>query len=101
MWASHPSNFDREENAKRLYVRSLADARSPWSLFNEPGVTVVRQRHASFLQAVSLYETRLDKHYSLTDCGSMEVMKRQRLTEALTNDRHFLQEGFQILFPDN
>ncbi len=23
------------------------------------------------------------------------------LTEALTNDRHFLQEGFQILFQEN
>jgi len=71
------------------------------SLFNDPSVTVVRQSHASFLQALSLYETRLDKHYSLTDCSSMEVMKRQRLTEALTNDRHFLQEGFQILFQEN
>ena len=70
------------------------------SLFTDPSATVVRQSHASFLQALSLYEMRLDKHYSLTDCGSMEVMKRQRLTEALPNDRHFLQEGFQILFPD-
>jgi len=71
------------------------------SLFKDPTVTVIRQSHSSFLKALGLYETRLDKHYSLTDCGSMEVMKRQRLTEALTNDRHFLQEGFQILFQEN
>ena len=71
------------------------------SLFDDPSVTVIRQRHASFLKALGLYETRLDKHYSLTDCGSMEVMKRQRLSEALTNDRHFTQEGFLILFREH
>lgn len=53
------------------------------SLFNDFNVTVVRQSHASFLKALDLYEARLDKHYSLTDCGSMEVMKRQRLSPTL------------------
>jgi predicted nucleic acid-binding protein len=71
------------------------------SLLNDPSVTVIRQSHASFLKALGLYETRLDKHYSLTDCGSMEVMKRQRLAETLTNDRHFTQEGFLILFQES
>jgi predicted nucleic acid-binding protein len=71
------------------------------SLFHDPNVTVIRQSHASFLKALRRYETRLDKHDSLTDCGSMEVMKRQRLTEALTNDRHFTQEGLLILFQES
>jgi uncharacterized protein len=68
------------------------------SLFEDPHMTVIRQRHASFLTALSLYETRRDKQYSLTDCSSMENMRRQRLSEVLTNDHHFSQEGFQILF---
>ncbi len=34
MWASHPSNFDREENAKHYYIRSTFDERSPWLLFD-------------------------------------------------------------------
>lgn len=71
------------------------------SLLADPSTTVTRQSHRSFLKALDLYEARLDKQYSLTDCGSMEVMKRQRLSEALTNDRHFIQEGFQILFQEN
>ncbi|MEQ1529795.1 MAG: M48 family metalloprotease, partial [Methylococcales bacterium] len=33
MWASHPANIDREENAKRYYVPSEHDARSAWLLF--------------------------------------------------------------------
>jgi predicted nucleic acid-binding protein len=71
------------------------------SLFADPTVTVIRQSHASFLQALALYEARRDKHYSLTDCGSMVTMRRRRLSEVLTNDRHFSQEGFQILFQEN
>jgi predicted nucleic acid-binding protein len=29
----------------------------------------------------------------------MQVMRREGLTDVLTNDRHFTQEGFQIMFP--
>jgi hypothetical protein len=43
---------------------------------------------------LALYQSRLDKGYSLTDCISMQTMRREGLTEVLTNDRHFEQEGF-------
>ena len=39
-----------------------------------------------------------DKEYSLTDCISMHVMRSEGLTEVLSNDHHFAQEGFHILF---
>jgi len=29
----------------------------------------------------------------------MQTMRREGLTEVLTNDHHFTQEGFSILFP--
>lgn len=35
MWATHPENTAREENAKNLYVAAKVDQRSGWSLFNE------------------------------------------------------------------
>jgi Zn-dependent protease with chaperone function len=35
MWATHPSNHDREVNAKKRYVRSPIDERSPWLLFQD------------------------------------------------------------------
>jgi predicted nucleic acid-binding protein len=41
---------------------------------------------------------RPDKGYSLTDCISMGTMRREAITEVLTNDRHFEQEGFRALF---
>ncbi len=36
MWATHPSNYDREQNAKEYYIRSTMDQRSAWVLFKDP-----------------------------------------------------------------
>jgi predicted nucleic acid-binding protein len=51
------------------------------------------------LEGLALYKDRPDKEYSLTDCIAMQVMRQEGLTEVLTNDHHFTQEGFYILFP--
>ena len=45
-----------------------------------------------------LYESRLDKDWSLTDCVSFAVMTQRGLTEALTADQHFEQAGFRAMF---
>ena len=68
------------------------------SIMTAGTVRVVSQSHQSFLDGLALYEARPDKGYSLTDCISMQTMRREGLTEALTNDRHFEQEGFRALF---
>ena len=61
-------------------------------------VRVVPQSRDSFRAGLQLYSSRPDKGYSLTDCISMQTMRREGLTEVLTNDRHFEQEGFSALF---
>ena len=63
-------------------------------------IRVIPQSRRSFLSGLDLFARRPDKHYSLTDCVSMETMRREGLTKALTNDRHFEQEGFRALFRD-
>ena len=45
-------------------------------------------------QAMELLENRLDKTYSLCDAVSFVVMRERRITESLTTDKHFEQEGF-------
>lgn len=62
-----------------------------------PGVQVVEQTHDSFLSALSLYNARKDKSYSLTDCMSMNTMRQLRMSDVLTHDHHFAQEGFNVL----
>lgn len=64
---------------------------------NNAQVDVVEQSRASFLAGLSLYERRPDKSYSLVDCTSMQLMKDEGITESLTTDGHFRQEGFTIL----
>ena len=64
-----------------------------------PNVTVIAQNRVLLLEGLDLYERRIDKEYSLTDCISMQVMRREGLTDVLSNDHHFTQEGFRGLFP--
>lgn len=60
-------------------------------------VEVITGNETTFLEALELYESRLDKGYSLTDCISMNACRTLGITEILTRDHHFEQEGFTIL----
>ncbi len=48
-------------------------------------------------RAQTLYTSRHDKEWGLTDCYSFELMKERKMTKALTADKHFEQFGFEIL----
>ena len=67
-------------------------------ILSNPKVRVLPQSRQSFLAGLELYDARPDKGYSLTDCISMNVMKAEGLTDVLTHDEHFSQEGFRTLF---
>ena len=86
-----------------LRMRAVETVRE---ILADPAVHVIPQSHESFLSGFDLYAARLDKGYSLTDCISMQAigarfesaLRREGLTDVLTNDRHFKQEGFKVLF---
>lgn len=67
------------------------------AILNNPNVKVIPQSRDSFVRGLELYENRPDKEYSLTDCISMNAMRKESVQEILTNDGHFTQEGFTIL----
>lgn len=48
-------------------------------------------------QAVNLLQVRRDKTYSLCDAVSFVLMRERQINEALTTDKHFVQEGFARL----
>ena len=75
----------------------LAAARTVREILANPQVRVMPQSRASFGRALDRYEARSDKGYSLQDCVSMNVMEAESITEVLTNDHHFEQEGFIVL----
>jgi predicted nucleic acid-binding protein len=60
-------------------------------------IVVLPQTRESLLRGFDLYKTRNDKAYSLTDCISMTTMRERNITEVLTHDHHFAQEGFTLL----
>lgn len=66
-------------------------------IMNDPHIEVIPQSRSSFMGGLDLYGKRLDKHYGLVDCISMWTMRTKGLTEVLTSDDHFKQEGFIIL----
>jgi predicted nucleic acid-binding protein len=81
--------------AEQIRRKAVLNARR---ILDDPGVRVVPQSRDSFLSGMALYEQRPDKGYSQVDCISMLTMRREGMTEALTNDRRFEQEGFRALF---
>jgi len=66
-----------------LHIRAAA-VQMVEAIMNNPQVTVVPMNRRTFIR-------------SLTDCSSMILMRERRLSEALTTDRHFEQEGFVAL----
>ena len=67
------------------------------SILVDPRIQIVSRTESSLLDALELYESRLDKGYSLTDCISMNVCRELGVSEVLTTDKHFQQEGFSSL----
>ena len=51
-------------------------------LLNDPDIRIIPQTRTSFL-------------------AGLQIMRQERLTDVLTNDRHFEQEGFRALFRDS
>jgi len=78
------------------YLRQVAAAYLD-DILADPEIVVRHQSHQSFLSGFTLFKARPDKGYSLTDSISMEAMRQEGITEILTHDGHFTQEGFTIL----
>lgn len=68
------------------------------NILDEPNIQLIAYNQEIRQAGIELYQKRSDKGYSLTDCISMVIMKKLNISEVLTNDKHFSQEGFTILF---
>jgi len=60
-------------------------------------VEVVHLDHSLLTKGFEIYKSYKDKSWSLTDCISFVTMRRFRLADALSSDKHFEQAGFNIL----
>jgi predicted nucleic acid-binding protein len=63
-------------------------------ILNEPTVEIVWVDEVLHSRAVELIVQRPDKKYSLCDAVSFVLMRERAVSESLTTDKHFEQEGF-------
>lgn len=66
-------------------------------LLENPDIEAVWVDEQLHREAFSLLMERQDKNYSLCDAVSFVLMRQRNLSEALTTDRHFEQEGLRRL----
>jgi uncharacterized protein len=76
---------------RELFFRLVSHLRS------HPNVRIIPVSRDLLDRGLELFSHRADKEWSLTDCTSFVVMRDERLTDALTTDRHFEQAGFTAL----
>jgi predicted nucleic acid-binding protein len=70
-------------------------------LESSPRVEIVFVDPTLWSKGWDIYEKRLDKAWSLTDCISLGVMKEQGISDALTGDQHFVQAGYRALLTED
>jgi predicted nucleic acid-binding protein len=85
--ASFAASAPARAHASGLIRSILADTR----------MRVVPASSRLFAEGLDLFQRHPDKHWSLVDCTSFVLMRRLRLRDALTADRHFEQAGFKAL----
>jgi len=64
------------------------------TLHVNPLIEIVWVDESLHKQGFTLLQERLDKNYSLCDSVSFVIMRERGVSEALTTDKHFEQEGF-------
>jgi predicted nucleic acid-binding protein len=79
-------------NARRVNRRLALEF--VYGLVNDPEIEVVWITQDEHRTAMKFLLARQDKSYSLCDAVSFQVMRQRGMTDALTTDRHFEQEGF-------
>lgn len=80
-----------ESGSRRLVAPFIRD------LSQDPKIQIISVTGDLFRRGLRLYEERLDKGWTLTDCTSFVVMRDENITDALTGDHHFEQAGFRPL----
>jgi predicted nucleic acid-binding protein len=64
---------------------------------SDPRIQIVPLSEDLYADALTLFRSRGDKEWGLTDCTSFVVMRHMGIREALTTDHHFEQAGFRAL----
>ena len=67
------------------------------SLDEDPDVEIIPITEDLYRRGLQFFKDRSDKEWGIIDCISFVVMKDQGISNALTADKHFQQNGFKAL----
>ena len=67
------------------------------SLDEDPDVEIIPITEDLYRRGLQLFKDRADKEWGIIDCISFVVMEDQGISNALTADKHFQQNGFKAL----
>jgi uncharacterized protein len=76
----------------RVFAIQLIDL-----LQQDPSFKIIPASSEITQKAWTMFKSRLDKEWGLTDCTSFIIMQKLNITSALTADNHFKQAGFEAL----
>ena len=81
------------------FLRGAA-AQAVRAIMKNRGVVVWPQTTQQLQDALVKYEQAGDKTWSVTDCASFQIMQTERISDALTHDRHFAQADYGVLMDE-
>jgi predicted nucleic acid-binding protein len=84
-------NYFASFRSRRLAAAAVRD------VIEDQDIEILSHTRDALLNGLAFYEARPDKGYSLTDCVSMLAMRERGISEVLSHDHHFEQEGFTTL----
>jgi len=94
------TNYVLAEYVALAHVRGLSRQQTldfSDAVLRDQNVEIVWVEKPLHRQALDLLQARRDKEYSLCDAVSFVLMRERCITETLTTDKHFAQEGFTRL----
>ncbi len=96
-WLRLTTNYILAEYVALALVRGLSREQAvafSEEVLSDETVEIVWIDEELHTKAVELLKKRPDKKYSLCDAAGFVLMREHEITEALTTDKHFEQEGF-------
>ena len=93
------SDYVLDETLTLLRLRlGLGAAREWWERVSQSPRVIVADIEVELRRdALAWFFRYEDKDFSFTDCTSFALMRREKIREALTTDRHFAQAGFELV----
>ena len=91
------SNFVLDETFTLLgrWTNAKFAAEKANIIYSSKMIEILRPEHSDELAAIELLQKFADQKISYTDCISFVLMKRMKIKQAFSFDRHFIAAGFK------